>query len=104
VTKILARMSGRTPREVKVRLLREMGVPEPAVLDFLANEIHRFVNSRNGPRDANEVRVSAARLLLSYKLPKNPGGSPKMLNPLPSGPARSSLPAASRAPGAAGTP
>jgi hypothetical protein len=84
----LSRMNGRTSREVKVKFLRDMGVPEPAILDFLANEIHRYINSRNGPRDSNQVRVNAAKLLLSYKLPKSKGSASKAINPLMNGQAR----------------
>jgi hypothetical protein len=102
VTYLLAHMPGRTTREVKVKFLRDMGVPEPAILDFLANELHRYINSRNGPRDSNEVRVSAAKLLLSFKLPKSTASAPKMMNPLMNGPARALLPAAPRDGAAAG--
>jgi hypothetical protein len=104
VTYHLAHMPGRTSREAKVKFLRDVGVPEPAILDFLANELHRYINSRNGPRDSNEVRVSAARLLLSLKLPKPSSGAPRMMNPLIKGPARSSLPAVSHSRATAGTP
>lgn len=88
VTYLLGRMPGRTTREVKVKFLRDMGVPEPAILDFLANEIHRYINSRNGPRDSNEVRVNAAKLLLSLKLPKSTTVAPKVRSPFMNGPAR----------------
>ena len=88
VNYVLSHMNGRTPRETKVKFLREMGVPEPAILDFLANEIHRYVNARNGPRDSNEVRVNAAKLLLSFKLSKSPGGSARLVNPIAKGQAR----------------
>jgi hypothetical protein len=92
----LARMNGRTSREVKVKFLRDIGVPEPAILDFLANELHRYIHTRNGPRDSNDVRVSAAKMLLNFKLPKNPGGAPRVVSPILNGPARASLPAGSR--------
>ena len=46
-------------------MLRDLGVPEPGILDFLANDLHRYINSRNGPRDSNEVRVNAAKQLLA---------------------------------------
>jgi len=63
---------GRTTREEKVQLLRNHGVPEPAVLDFLANDLHRRLNARNGPRSTDEVLVAAAKLLLSIKTPPPP--------------------------------
>jgi hypothetical protein len=68
---VLSRLNGRMSREAKVKVLRDFGVPEPGVLDFLANELHRYVNSRNGPKDANDVRVNAAKQLLLIKLAKN---------------------------------
>src|SRR5271166_3412777 len=63
----LERYAGKMSREAKVRMLRHHGVPEAGILDFLANEIHHMVNSRNGPRDSNEVRIDAAKQLLSIK-------------------------------------
>ncbi len=36
-------------REAKVRMLRLYGIPEPGILDFLAQDIHRLINSRSGP-------------------------------------------------------
>ena len=43
--------NGRMTTEAKLNLLRHYGVPEPGVLDYIANEIaHRQMNSRNGPR------------------------------------------------------
>ena len=68
---LLDAIRGRMTREAKVKLLRDLGVPEPAILDFLANELHRTINTRNGPRDSNEVRVNAARQLLGIKLAKD---------------------------------
>jgi hypothetical protein len=82
VTHELKRFQGRLTREAKVRLLREFGVPEAAILDFLANEVDRYYrNSRNGPRDEDEVRLSAARLLLSFKVAKAPRGLPPRVGP-----------------------
>lgn len=72
---VLSHVSGRMSLQAKVKVLRRLGVPEPAVLDFLANELHRYVNSRNGPRDANDVRVSAANQLLSMRLTGTAGAS-----------------------------
>ena len=75
VTHVLTRTNGRMSRDAKVRLLRVYGVPEPGILDFLANDLHRMINSRNGPRDSNEVRISAANQLLTIKLGKDPGAA-----------------------------
>lgn len=76
---LLERYGGKMSREAKVRMLRFHGVPEPGILDFLANEIHHMINSRNGPRDSNEVRIDAAKQLLSIKLVKDAGGASKGL-------------------------
>jgi hypothetical protein len=72
---VLSRLPGKTTLKDKVYALRKVGVPEPGVLDFLANELHRYVNSRNGPRDKDDVRVHAAKQLLLMKLPRNPVAS-----------------------------
>jgi len=76
---VLSHLNGRMTLQAKVKVLRDLGVPEPGVLDFLANELHHYVNSRNGPRDKDDVRVNAARQLLLLKLARNPGASPSDL-------------------------
>jgi hypothetical protein len=73
----LKRTYGRIGREEKVRLLRRYGVPEAGILDFLAHDLHRYINTRKGPRDPNEVRVNAAKQLLSIKLASGSGGTAK---------------------------
>jgi hypothetical protein len=73
---LLERFGGKMSREDKVRMLRLRGIPEPGILDYLANEIHRhMLGSRNGPRTSDEVRVDAAKQLLSIKLVKDAGGA-----------------------------
>jgi len=72
-------------------MLRLYGVPEAGILDFLANEIHFLINTPNGPRDSNEVRIDAAKQLLSLKLVKDARGASKGL------PAQRVRPAASAA-------
>jgi hypothetical protein len=98
VNHILARLHGKTSLEAKVRLLRDLGVPEAAILDFLANEIHRYMNSRNGPKGPNDVRVRAARQLLRIKLVKNPEGAPKGMSALMDRSARLPSPARAKSP------
>ena len=92
---LLERFGGKMSREAKVRMLRFHGVPEAGILDFLANEIHRAINSRNGPRDSNEVRIDAAKQLLRISLAKDAGGTTKGLA------AQRVRPAASAAPNSA---
>ena len=60
---------GKVSRETEVHILRSIGVPEPGILDYLANSLHRSINSRNGPRSSDGVRVLAAKQLLRAKLP-----------------------------------
>jgi hypothetical protein len=68
VTYLLRHTPGRVSRETRVRQFRSYGVPEPGILDYLANELHHLINTRNGPRHPDDVRVSAARQLLRIKL------------------------------------
>jgi len=73
---LLERFGGKMSREAKVRMLRFHGIPEPGILDFLANEIHHYMlNSRKGPRTSDEVRIDAAKQLLGYELVKDGGVS-----------------------------
>lgn len=67
VTAYLSRVHGRISRDAEIRLLRALGVPEPGILDFLANGVKTSLNSRNGPRNPDEVRVTAAKQLLRSK-------------------------------------
>jgi hypothetical protein len=68
--------SNRMTTEGKMSLLRRYGVPEPGILDFLANEIaHGLLGSRNGPRTPDQVRVLAARRLIDTRLTKSPRGA-----------------------------
>ncbi|MGE3820230.1 MAG: hypothetical protein AB7I30_12490 [Isosphaeraceae bacterium] len=64
-------LSVRLSRRDEVEFMRSCGLPETVILDFLSHKIHQTMNTRGGPRDANEVRIWAAKLLLSY----TPGGA-----------------------------
>ena len=89
----LEHAGGKLTREAKVRVLRLYGVPEPGILDFLANEIHHnLAGTRNGPRDSNEVRIDAAKQLLNMRLSKDSGSASRGLQ------AQRIRPAASPAP------
>jgi hypothetical protein len=79
--------SNRFSQQDKVRRLREIGLSETVILDYLAHDLDRRIGSRNGPRDRGEVWVKAAQLLLKYDQqaarqapgsarPVGPGGSP----------------------------
>jgi hypothetical protein len=74
---ILSHTNGRVSKEARVRQLRGCGVPEAGILDYLANDLHRYINSRKGLRDPNDVRVSAARQLLGFRLDPDGDMGPK---------------------------
>lgn len=76
---LLERFGGKMSRDAKVRMLRLYGVPEAGILDFLANEIHYMINTRNGPRSSDEVRIDAAKQLLRIELVKDVGGASRGL-------------------------
>jgi len=59
----------RKSSQAKVRLIRSLGLPESVILDFISAELHPLMGSRSGPRDLNDVRVRAAKLLLTHELP-----------------------------------
>jgi hypothetical protein len=76
VDRALSTSHSRLSRRAKVKMMRDLGLPEPRILDFLAHEMDLRVNSRGGPRDRNEVRVQAARLLLMMPVATTPETAP----------------------------
>lgn len=84
---ILAHNKGRLTSDAEVRILRSLGVPEPAVLDFLCNRLNRSLRSRNGPHDPDEARVVAARQLL--RIPTTAAAPADATTAPPPSPARS---------------
>ena len=64
----------RLSRPTKVELMRVWGFPEPVILDYLANNADRLIGSRGGPRTEDDVRVWAARLLLTMP-PRSPSST-----------------------------
>jgi hypothetical protein len=54
-------------QRAKVQRLRELGLPETVVLDYLANIVDKQRGSRNGPRDRYHVWVRAAEWLMSIE-------------------------------------
>ena len=90
---VMERAHGKVSRRDEVMLLRSMGVPEPGVLDYLSNEIHRnSLHKRNGPQNPDEVRLFAARQLLQIG-PESPPPAPR---PTPASPTARSRPAPAR--------
>ena len=56
----------RISQHAKVRKLREFGVPESVILDYLANVQEKNRGVRYGPRTRDEVWTRAGQLLLRY--------------------------------------
>lgn len=59
-------MPPRTSRSAEVEMMRAVGLPEPVILDYLSHALDKTINTPGGPRDQHEVRVRAARLLLTF--------------------------------------
>lgn len=54
----------RANRQWMVETMRAVGIPEPVILDYLANKLDKSINTRGGPRDQDGVRILAAKTLL----------------------------------------
>ncbi len=54
--------------KAKVDDARLHELPESAIFEFMCASLHTTIGTRGGPRDENEVRVRAAKLLLKYPL------------------------------------
>jgi hypothetical protein len=52
----------------KVNQLRAIDIPEANILNYISDSLYPRMRSPGGPRDSNELRVRAARYLLSYTL------------------------------------
>ena len=66
VTKTLKRTHGGLSRQARVEMMRRLGLPEPNILEYFANDVYTTMNTPSGPKDPDEVWVYAARLLLAY--------------------------------------
>jgi hypothetical protein len=53
----------------KVKYVRDLELPEVAILEFLCSDLDPQIKKRGGPRNQNEVRVRAASQLLKYAFP-----------------------------------
>jgi hypothetical protein len=73
----LRRAPSRMSRQASIDLMRSAGLPEPVILDYLAHGLHKTINTRGGPRDADQVRVLAARALLSVPVSNGRKPAPK---------------------------
>ena len=71
----------RVPQAVRVQQIRTLGIAESDILDFISDNLNEVMRSRNGPRNQNDLRVRAARLLLKYPVPEELGIRPRRLIP-----------------------
>ncbi len=58
----------RSPLATRVSQIRSMNISESDILDLMSDNLYARMHAPGGPRDSNEVRVRAARLLLSCEL------------------------------------
>ena len=56
------------PLATRVGQIRALGISEADILDLISDNLYARKNAPRGPRDNNEVRVRAAKLLLSCEL------------------------------------
>ncbi len=61
-------MTGGVPLAKRVSQIRSLDLPEAVILDLMSDNLYARMHARGGPRDGNDVRVRAARLLLSCEL------------------------------------
>lgn len=67
----LVRLPLRSTIQDRVEILRLHGMPEPMILDYLANDLQKRTRSaRNAPRTQDDVRILAARQLLAMSVTK----------------------------------
>lgn len=71
----------RASQRAKVHRLRDLGVPESVILDYLANGLNKSLGARNGPRSRNEVWVRAGLLLLNYHEAEAPAARARVTTP-----------------------
>jgi hypothetical protein len=56
------------PMASRVSQIRALDIPESDILNFMSDNLYDRMHRPGGPRDDNELRVRAARLLLSCEL------------------------------------
>ncbi len=65
IHKIITTTYARSTLKVKIEMMRAWGYPESMIFDYVANDVDRHLGTPRGPRDGDEVRVRAAKLLVS---------------------------------------
>lgn len=76
----------------KIARIRALALPETVILNLLSDDLHLRVHTRDGPRDENEVRRRAARILLSHELPSKHASASSSARPGAPQPASGSAP------------
>jgi hypothetical protein len=71
----------RLSQQAKVSQIRALDICEATILDFISNNLYARMRSPGGARDDNEVRVRAAQILLSLKLPGDKDSLESASNP-----------------------
>jgi hypothetical protein len=62
----------RATAQDRVDIMRECGMPEPMILDYLANDLEKRTRSaRNAPRTPDDLRILAARQLIAMPVTKS---------------------------------
>jgi hypothetical protein len=85
----------RVPLANRVQMMRSLDLPESMILNLLSADLDPLIHTRGGPRNRNEVRLKAARTLLSKcALP-----SLEEATRLPAKPGQQSAPSANPRPG-----
>ena len=70
----------------RVRVARQFGLPEVVILEALAKDLLKDHAARNGPTNADEALVRAARFLLTVPLPRMPRAAAAAVPPGGPGP------------------
>lgn len=84
INKIVSTTYARSSLKIKVEMMRAWGYPEPMIFDYVANGVDRLLGTPGGPRDGDEVRVRAARLLVAMPPSATTGHSVAGSAPVPS--------------------
>jgi hypothetical protein len=67
--------NGRLSLPTRVNQIRALDVSECDILNFMSDNFFARMHAHGGPRDSNDLRVRAARLLLSFELPGATAGA-----------------------------
>ncbi|SIO65443.1 hypothetical protein SAMN05444166_7696 [Singulisphaera sp. GP187] len=83
INKIVSTTYARSTLKVKVEMMRAWGYPETMIFDYVANGVDRLLGTPGGPRDGDDVRVRAARILIAIPPPTAAGRAVAGSAPVP---------------------